>query len=103
MNTSGITKEHNTFKGFYRGKVHVSRVYSNLTGFSFGSSPIFMSFHDLGTGNILQTKPMRSYMKENQEDASRVDVNLIFTATGYFVLEFHGIKAEEEIGFMASF
>jgi len=103
MNTTGITKEHNTFKGFYRGKVHVSRVYCSLEGFSFSSSPIFMSFHNLATGEILQTKPMRSYLQKEQLNANKVDVNLLFNATGYFILEFHGIKEGEEIGFMASF
>lgn len=103
MNTTGITKEHNTFKGFYRGKVHVSRVYCNLEGFSFSLSPIFISFHNLATGEILQTKPMRSYLQKEQLNTSKVDVNLLFTANGYFILEFHGIKEGEEIGFMASF
>jgi hypothetical protein len=103
MNTTGITKEQNTFKGFYRGKVHVSRVYCSLEGFSFSSSPIFMSFHNLATGEILQTKPMRSYLQKEQLNANKVDVNLLFNATGYFILEFHGIKEGEEIGFMASF
>ena len=103
MKNEGITQQNNAFKGFYQGKMQVGRIYHTQPEFNFAQSNILLSFHDLATGEILQTKPMKAYVTENSSTTHRVDVNLFFKSHGYFVLEFHGLGPNDELSFTTSF
>jgi hypothetical protein len=103
MNYSDITKDNPVFKGFYKGKIHISKIYNTKEGYSFEASDIFLSFHDLATGEIMQTKTLKGYMLSTQTSLQKVDIHFIFQAHGYFIIEFHGLDADDQVGFVSSF